>query len=238
MRHTGMRPGTAALIAAVVLLAGGCGDGRQRESPPQAAQFRDCTMRTFDSVGRPVATLHADGDRVPVRLVPPGARRCPASLIVRSGSGVSGTRVSGLDLDPTTARVVKTRGADGQELLALDSRRGPAGVQTHLFTPLAQEVRVGGHPLLPVIESGHRVPADATCTAGGGIAVTTAQAHEPPGIVLAWDVTRTTYTLDGGQARGTRSASVARAVADPTLRRQHPELYDGRLLAGCGERPA
>ena len=229
-----MRLATAVLLSGIALLAAGCGDGRLPESPPQAAQFRDCTIRTFGTAGRPVATVRADGEETRVRLVPAGDPHCPASLIARTGSGVFGSSVAGLDLDPTTARVVTTRGTDPQHVLVLASKPGADGVQVHLFTPHAQEVRSGDGPLLPLLEPGHRVPVDATCTAEGGIAVTTAEAHQPPGFVLAWDLTRTSYALDAAQTRQTGTTSVARGVADPTLRSQHPELYDDRLLTGCG----
>jgi hypothetical protein len=50
--------------------------------------------------------------------------------------------------------------------------------------------------------------------------------------VLAWDVIRTTYAVEGDRAT-VATETVVSAVADPTLRRQHPELYDGRLFASC-----
>ena len=52
--------------------------------------------------------------------------------------------------------------------------------------------------------------------------------------MLAWDVRRTTYRIHDGVATRLRTTVVQDAAADPLLRRDHPELYDGRLLDGCG----
>ena len=73
----------------------------------------------------------------------------------------------------------------------------------------------------------------ATCTDGGGLAVWTARTHEPPGVILAWDVYRTRYALAGDQVRRTSSGLVEQAVADPLLGKDRPFLFSGRLLTDC-----
>ena len=76
--------------------------------------------------------------------------------------------------------------------------------------------------------------AASLAAADGLVVVVTARASEPPGIVLAWDLTRTTYRRAVAPA-----AQVARAVvrrersADPVLRRERPDLYRGLVLTGC-----
>jgi hypothetical protein len=221
-----------AVLLPVLLLSAGCGDDHGRESPPQASRFEGCTTENFQRTGTPVGTLRAHDDPVRMRLVPHEADRCPDSLISRSGSGVTGGHVGDLDLDPATARVVRTPGR-ASDLLLVESASGSDGVQAHLFAANGREVRHDDRPLLPAVDTGRRTPVDAACGPGGRLTVVTAKAHQPPGIVLAWDVTRTTYAVEGDLARTVRTSTVARAVADPTLRRRHPELYDGRLLAGC-----
>jgi hypothetical protein len=39
--------------------------------------------------------------------------------------------------------------------------------------------------------------------------------------------------VKGGHAVTTGSRLVQKAVADPLLRKYHPELFDGSLFAGC-----
>jgi hypothetical protein len=125
----------------------------------------------------------------------------------------------------------------------LSSRPHPrGGTQPHLFAAAGKpgkpgrlvEVTVDGGPILPFLATdGGGAPVGATCTPHGGIAVDTATAHQPPGIVLAWDVTRTTYAIHDGRARRTGSSVVATAAADPALRRERPDLFSGDLFPNC-----
>jgi len=223
---------TLLLLLAATLLLAGCGDEREQESPPQASQLDGCTIENFGRTGTPVGTLRSDERPVRLRLVPHDADHCPDSLISRGGSGVTGSQVGDLDLDPATARVVRTPGR-ASDLLLVESAPTGGSTQSHLFSAAGQEVLVDGRPLLPAVDTGHRAPVDATCARAGRLVVVTAKAHQPPGIVLAWDVTRTTYAVERDRATPVATATVARAAADPLLRRQHPELYDGRLLASC-----
>jgi hypothetical protein len=113
------------------------------------------------------------------------------------------------------------------------------GYQWHLFTRVpgqgTVEVTHDGQPLLPFVSTdGGGSPMTATCTKSGQVAVYTAQPHQPPGVVLAWDVTRTTYALHGSTATQVSSKVVRKAAADPTLRKQMPQLFHPtRLFAGC-----
>lgn len=145
--------------------------------------------------------------------------------------------VSGLDLVPDQAKVVHLAG-DGPDLVLLSARPHPrGGAQLHLFgaggkTGLT-EVTADGKPLVPFLATdGGAAPMTATCT-GDGIGIVTAQAHEPPGVVLAWDVTLTSYAIEAGRAVAQGQSSVARAAADPVLRQDHPELFDGSVFADC-----
>ena len=61
----------------------------------------------------------------------------------------------------------------------------------------------------------------------------TARAHQPPGIILAWDLTRTTYDVRDGVAVPVRTSVTENAGADPVLRRRMPHLFDRSLFAGC-----
>ena len=67
----------------------------------------------------------------------------------------------------------------------------------------------------------------------GGIAVLTGKASKPPGIVLAWDLTRTTYDIRDGRAVSSGAVVVRKDVADPLLRKEMPGLFDGSLFADC-----
>ena len=90
---------------------------------------------------------------------------------------------------------------------------------------------VGGRPLLPLVaDHAGAAPMTRRARPTVDVAVATSKAHQPPAIVLAWDVTRTTYRSRTGAPSRLGPPSVAEAAADPLLRRDHPELYDGSWL--------
>ena len=147
--------------------------------------------------------------------------------------------MAGLDLVPDGAKAVHLVGDDAVDLVLLSAKPHPrGGAQPHLFgaggrTGLA-ELTADGQPIVPFVATdGGAAPMTATCTDDGGIGVVTAQAHEPPGVVLAWDVTQTSYAVKDGRAVPKGQSSVAEAAADPTLRQEHPELFDGSLFSDC-----
>ena len=226
-----------ATALAVLSLATGCGTGDERS----ADRARRCTVEDAAHGGRVVATADLDGHTGPeeLRLRGPRSGQCRNRLVAVIDGRVAAADVGRLDLAAKPGTVVHLRGRGG-DLVLLESKAHPrGGWQPHLFAAggpdgLA-EVTVDGRPLLPFVATdGGGSPMTATCTPSGGIAVFTAIAHEPPGVVLAWDVTRTTYSLRNGRAVSTGSTLVEEAAADPTLRRERPELFSGRLFAGCG----
>jgi hypothetical protein len=185
-----------------------------------------------------VATADLDGGGQPstVRLAGSRAGACADRLAADGGRWAD---VSGLDLVPKPATVVHLHGADAPDLVLLAAAPHPrGGWQPHLFgsggrTGLT-EVRSDGQPVVPFVATdGGAPPMTATCTPDGGVAVLTAVAHEPPGVILAWDVTETTYTVKDGRAQVTGSKMVEEAAADPVLRKERPELFDGTLFADC-----
>jgi hypothetical protein len=236
VRPTYMRTlGTAAVLA-VVLTSAACGSPTGTGSNPSAGYEGCASQGTV--VAR--ADLAANGSTDQVRLVRGGAGRCADSLVARVGDRVVGVSVRGLDLVPKGAKVVHLKGMRAPDLVLVSSRPHPrGGSQPHLFGATGsgaglREVTTGGNPVVPFVATdGGAPPMTARCTAGGGIVMLTAKAHQPPGIVLAWDLTRTTYAVRDGRAVETSSAVVRKAVADPLLRKKMPELFDGALFADC-----
>lgn len=230
MRPTPMR--TLATISAllVLVLPAGCGEEAPRTEPVSPQGWRDCTIEAYDDAGgRTVATLdHAGKDEATVRLVPPGQGPCAGALVARVGSGVTGMDAAGLDLEADTAAVVTL--ADGDQLVMIDGGRHPrGGFQPHVFslTGGLHEVQVDGNPLLPFVATdGGGLPVTATCREDGGIDVLQATTSEPPGVVLAWDVQRTSYRLEDGEAVRTGTKQVRDHAADPVLRDEMPALFE------------
>jgi hypothetical protein len=215
-----------------LLTVAGCG----HRSGASAGGFDTCRHE-----GTVVARADLDGDGAaePVRLVSGGRGPCAASLVTQVGGAVVGVSVRGLGVVPRPARTVHLRGRVAPDLVLLSGRpQTRGGSQPHLFAAGGphglREVTADGRPVLPFeTTGGGQQPMTATCTAGGGIAVVRGRAHVPPGIVLAWDVRRTTYAVRDGLATDPRTTTVAVAAADPTLRRQMPWLFAGTLFVAC-----
>jgi hypothetical protein len=232
------------------MTAGGCGGPSGTHGAPEPSTTDDgyhgCRPADLAGHGTVVARADLDGRRgaETVRLTGPSGP-CSDSLVTVLGGRVAGLDVHGMDLAAKGATVVHLRGAGAPDLVLLTTRPHPrGGTQPHLFAAAGEpgrharlaEVTVDGGPVLPFLATdGGGAPVGATCTPDGGIAVDTATAHQPPGIVLAWDVTRTTYAISGGHARRTGSSLVAEAAADPALRRDRPDLFSGALFRGCSE---
>ena len=223
-----MGPLAAAVIVTALLATAGCGD-----QPTKASSFAGCA-------GRGEVLAHADldddGDVDDVRLVGPGAGRCAGSLTADLGGTIAGVAVRNLDLVAPHAIVVRPRGK--RDVVLVRSRATATGQwQPHLFGidgGRLAEITDHGRPVLPVVQTSRgSAPMDAACTPSGGIALFTAKAHEPPGIILAWDVTRTTFAVRGSRAVRTDRSMVKVAAADPVLRKDMPGLYDGRLFTNC-----
>jgi hypothetical protein len=228
------------LLPLLVLLAvAGCG-GRTGQVPPSASRWGDCDMAAFDDGGRVVVHRSpAEHDIWEVRLYGPGRGPCANGLVARFGGGVEGADVSGMDLDPGSVRLVRLRGTDAPVLVAASRPTADARVRTHLFGAYGggrlTEVLLHGSPLLPVVATdGTLDPATATCEPDGHVAVWTATAHQPPGIVLAWDVRKTVYRIDGGTADAISSTLAEDGAADPLMRKKMPQLFQpDAFLADC-----
>lgn len=233
-----------ALRAAVVLVAvaaAGCGDpdavpdGHAGSAEPsgsstqQRTAWHACTVAAFRSAGTVLtdADLDGDGTRDQVRLVSEGSGPCSDALVARTHHGVAGVRLPEEGLDRDSAKVVEL----DPELVMVDGAVHPrGGYQTHLYALASSgalaEVTARGGPLLPFTSTDTgSAPQTATCTEDGNVAVWTATTHKPPGIVLAWDVRRTTYRIDGATAHPEGTELVEDGAADPLLRKQMPQLF-------------
>jgi hypothetical protein len=226
---------TLPLLTALVAVAA-CGTSTGHDGASAATDWHGCT-RTMLEKGTGVGLADLDGDGHADKVWFASSGRC-RGLATETPRGVRGTDLKGLDVDPSTVRPVQTRGDHPQTLLLVGERPHPrGGRQWHLVGSDGHrlaEVTADGHPLLPFFATdGGGQPTTATCPSRGGVAVVTATTHEPPGIVLAWDVSRTTYRIDGFRADKEDRATVEVAAADPTLRKSMPHLFDGTFFTGC-----
>jgi hypothetical protein len=248
LRPTCMRTSVLATLVplAVAALVAGCGEqGSSGAGDDQAATWRDCTDAAYDEADGPAIRVPTGGGgTVTVKL--PTSGPCGGGLVARVPGGVAGLDVGELDLDPSSAEVVRLSGAESPgepvALLRVDGGVHPrGGFQPHLFvvtdrpTASVQEATVDGEPLLPFVATdGGAAPMTATCTDDGGVALLTATTSEPPGVILAWDVERTTFHIPAPGSVSSATAQVEDHIADPLLRKKVPELFEpGALFANC-----
>lgn len=218
------------LTLAVLAAASGCGQQGGTTSAPDT----DACAGKGTTVAR--ADLDGNGSLEPVRLTGQGSGPCAHRLLAPGGAAYD---VSGLDLVTTGATVVHLHGEGAPDLVLLSAKPHPrGGAQPHLFGAGGPdgltEVTAQGQPVVPFVATdGGGAPMTATCTEDGGVAVVTGTASEPPGVVLAWDLSRTAYALVDGRAVHPQTAVLRTDVADPLLRKQMPEMFDGSLFADC-----
>lgn len=237
MRLTAMRTMPVVICTTVLALGlAGCGTGSQsmESATPDAALFGDCSADDPALGGATViaeADLEGSGAKNAIAYV---ARDidgpCANALFTTLDGEPSAMSMADTPLDDDSADVVQLSGTDRQLLIVREEAHPRGGYMLHIFGGAdgeLDEVLADGEPVAGFIATdGGMPPGTAQCTDAGGIATVTAITHEPPGIVLAWDVTRTTYSLDANSAERTSSRQIRTAVADPTLRNAIPQLFD------------
>ena len=69
--------------------------------------------------------------------------------------------------------------------------------------------------------------------ADGGLVLTDAVVHEPMGAEPGWDVTRTSYAVDGTSVRKETTEQVAGNVPAKELDAKYPELVKHTAFSSC-----
>jgi hypothetical protein len=226
-----MRIAVVASLLCVPLLLGGCGDATApRATPsPSSAACRGGSMPLVK------ADLDSDGVLDQVTYAPP-AGTCPASL----SSSVKGLqRPQAVDWDVPgsagSAAAVRVPGRTG-DLVLLREQHARGGFQAHLYgyaDGALKELTVGDKPVFGFIATDVMTsPTAVTCT-DGGFTVTQARAHEPIGVVPAWDIDRTTYAVDGNTVTKGATSEIADNVLDDELERQYADLVKYDFFSDC-----
>ena len=235
-----MRPMRVVMCNSVLVLGiAGCGTATESSDPATTSAadvrlFGDCSADDPALSGATViAEADVDGSGAMNEIAYVSGKSdgpCANALFTTFDGDPSAMSMAGTPLDVDSVDVLELSGTGRQLLMVREQAHPRGGYMVHLFGGADGEfgeVLARGKPVVGFVATdGGMPPGTATCTDVGGIATVTAVTHEPPGIVLAWDVTRTTYSLDGNTAEQTSSVQVQTAAADPTLREQDPQLFD------------
>lgn len=228
--------GALGLTLACAMLLAGCGQEGRSSGPDEATpKSAECTLApNADHAG--LVSLDLDGDgtqETPVVLGGTGA--CANHLVVDVSGSTADLDLGTVTLEPK-AHAIRLKGRTGDILVARQTHpRG--GFQTHLYGYAdghLEEITVDGAPMLPFVATDTPPsPSVADCTSAGTVVFTVARAHTPPGVVYAWDLDETTYTITGNAAhkKGTRESRDN--VLEKQLHTERPDLFAHEMFQSC-----
>lgn len=236
---------------AVTLLLGlaGCGSAEKSDvdgsaagsgstaTPSPSATRSGCSAVAAGSSPQGAIDVDGDGERETVVLVPESPCGPPS---LQAGDGDDPPRITlPTDRPPVTQIFgVRVPGRDG-ELVVTRSTHPRGGFQLRVYAAEGArlvELQRGSEPLVPFVATDvQEHPFDVGC-AENALVVTEAVAHEPAGIVPAWDVRRTAYALDGAVLSAGPTKEIADNVLPAQLTRRWADLVDHTAFAGCRTR--
>ena len=180
------------------------------------------------------ADLDGDGTTEDVRLTASGGE-CPDLLFAKVGESYVVGEID-KNAPPVTKAFAVSVPEVAADLLVTRQEHPRGGYQIRVFTldgDSLVEVRDGESPLVKFIATDvQEHPLSIDCTAGG-LVLTEAVAHEPRGVMFAWDVMRTTYAVKPGAVTRESSKEIADNVLPGQLAKKFPELVKYSMFASC-----
>ena len=236
-----MRSIVLAVALVLPLAAGGCGDQRDvlglRSAPSSSPSTRASSCWDRDDTG-PAVDADLDGDGRPESVTYTRRTDCsggPALVADVGGHPVSAPVAGELPVTRGNMRVISVPGRTG-DVLVVEQHHPRGGFQARLYgyaNGTLAELTVGGEPVFPFVATDTLTdPTSARCV-DRGLEVTHARAHTPLGVVPAWDVFRTTYTLDGNTVSEGATQEIADNVLEKDFRATYRKLVDYSLFENC-----
>ena len=234
---------TSMLLVAVLCLAS-CGSPETEKSGGSSAQDKSTSAKVgqcpADSPAvvsaRTITTadLDGDGNTEAVKLTAPDGD-CANLLFAKVEERFVHAQLPVGGLPLSKAFAVDVPGQDGALLVTRqDHPRG--GFQLRLYAAGPDglvELKTDAHPIVPFVALDvQERPLSVDC-ADGGVVLTEAVAHEPAGVMFAWDIQRTTYAVEGGEVTAGETEEVADNVLPRQLKSKYPELVDYSAFKSC-----
>ena len=202
-------------------------------SPSPSATPDDCSGLSGQE---PATTARVDLDGNGTREDVSVVAACGPALV-----SVSGSRLWSADLaqdEPPVQQVYGVRVPGRRaELVVTRASHPRGGFQLRVYAAQGRrlvELRRGTAALLPFVATDVQEHPYAVTCADGALVVTEAVAHEPAGVVAAWDVRRTAYALgDGAAVTAGPTREIADNVLPAALRRDWRGLVRHDAFAGC-----
>ncbi len=231
----------------------GSGDatgGGPSESTTPSASASASASSTASSTGQPgcapvdgatriakvLATVDLDGDGTPDPVGLTGAKGpCPGHLLAEIGDRDELVTLPADEPPVSSAFAVAIPGRAGEVVVTRqDHPRG--GFQTRVFALAGEEfaqLENEGGPLVPFVATDVQEHPFSIDCGDNLITVTEAVAHEPPGVMAAWDVKQTTYALQGVTVTAGPTREIADNVLPSQLKQQYPELEKNAVFPSC-----
>ncbi len=180
------------------------------------------------------ADLDGDGAEEDVRITASGGE-CPNVLFAQVGDSFATGQID-TNAPPVSAAFAVSVPEVAADLLVTRQQHPRGGFQIRVFTldeDTLVEVRDGDSPLVKFIATDvQEHPLSIDCT-DGGLVLTEAVAHEPRGVMFAWDVRRTTYAVAPGAVSRESSEEIADNVLPAQLPRKFPQLVKYSMFESC-----
>ena len=234
---------TSMLLVTVLCLAS-CGSSETEKSgsgaardEPTSAKVGQCPADSPAVVSaRTIATADLDGDGKgeAVKLTEPDGD-CANLLFAKVGEGFVHAQMPVGGPPLSKAFAVEVPGREGALLVTRqDHPRG--GFQLRLYAAGRDglvELKTDDHPIVPFVALDvQERPLSVDC-ADGGVVLTEAVAHKPPGVIFAWDIQRTTYAVQGGEVTAGETEKIAEKVLPAQLKTKYPDLVDYSAFKSC-----
>jgi hypothetical protein len=221
-----MRTSVLVLLA---LLVAGSGD-----TDPPSTQSNGPCLGDLPVLRSIKADLDGNGTNEDVQLTGPRGE-CGAALRVVAERSFALVLADGYEPVPDSLRDLGIgRGDSHVFLLRSEHPRGGFEVRLFAITPgRVDELTIDGKPVIPFVATDAPTEhVSAECTQHG-FTVTEAVAHQPVGVLPAWDVYRTTYEVDGNDlTRGDRT-EIADNVLEDELPTTYPHVVANELFENC-----
>jgi hypothetical protein len=233
------------LPLAALLLVAGCGSAESSSADkPEAERTETSTSMVGQcptdapavTSARTVASADLDGDgKDDVVKLTAADGDCANLLFAKVGERYVTTRVPVGEPVLAKAFAVDVPGHEGA-LLVTRQVHPRGGFQLRVYAAGKDdlvELKVDGHSLVPFVALDvQEHPLSIDCT-DGGVVVTEAVAHEPHGVAFAWDIKRTSYTVDGTGVTAGETEEVADNVLPAQLEAKYPDLVKHTAFESC-----